>query len=378
MADLRRREVRIVFGNTAEKRIAREADKVASLKEDLDALSWGRVLDIGKLLQTKGPEEADLGAELVSIAQANLSLATRLGIDPAPPEGRVMASGIEIVEGGLAEAALEGASAPEVAEAACGQAADDAMRKASVEVPVEEAGFGMGETEEGGEADTFDPQEPPHIPAFRSKTELPIVMASPARAAESGFGQARAPERQEASCEDGEQAADEPPHAPAGECEAGPSTEAEAEGAVDAASPTLPTECENEVEDPTSFDPEPAPDPVTRDLDSETPESAHPAAVPEPVRPAEASEPARPAEVPEAVQPAAASDSVQPAAAPEPRAGDESRPADETTDREGSNGRTSRKRFARFRHLYESRDGALCVFEDEHGHLMAVDASKLA
>lgn len=33
--------------------------------------------------------------------------------------------------------------------------------------------------------------------------------------------------------------------------------------------------------------------------------------------------------------------------------------------------------FARFRHLYESRDGGLCVFEDEHGHLVAVDASKL-
>ncbi|MEI3230121.1 MAG: hypothetical protein V8S24_02000 [Gordonibacter pamelaeae] len=32
----------------------------------------------------------------------------------------------------------------------------------------------------------------------------------------------------------------------------------------------------------------------------------------------------------------------------------------------------------RFRNLYESRDGALCVFEDEHGHLVAVDASKLA
>ena len=39
---------------------------------------------------------------------------------------------------------------------------------------------------------------------------------------------------------------------------------------------------------------------------------------------------------------------------------------------------TRAERFARFRHLYESRDGGLCVFEDEHGHLVAVDASKLA
>ena len=44
----------MLFGNTPEKRIAREADKVASLKEDLDALSWGRVLDIGRELQSKG------------------------------------------------------------------------------------------------------------------------------------------------------------------------------------------------------------------------------------------------------------------------------------------------------------------------------------
>ena len=37
-----------------------------------------------------------------------------------------------------------------------------------------------------------------------------------------------------------------------------------------------------------------------------------------------------------------------------------------------------KRRFARFRNLYESRDGGLCVFEDEHGHLVAVDSSKLA
>ena len=33
---------------------------------------------------------------------------------------------------------------------------------------------------------------------------------------------------------------------------------------------------------------------------------------------------------------------------------------------------------ARFSHLYESRDGALCLFEDEFGHLHAVDSSRLA
>ena len=102
----------MLFGNTPEKRIAREADKVASLKEDLDAISWGRVLEIGKQLQGKGAAEAELGAELVSIAQSNLSLATRLGIDPAPLENRVMASGVKIVEGGLAQAAIDASRAP--------------------------------------------------------------------------------------------------------------------------------------------------------------------------------------------------------------------------------------------------------------------------
>lgn len=33
---------------------------------------------------------------------------------------------------------------------------------------------------------------------------------------------------------------------------------------------------------------------------------------------------------------------------------------------------------ARFRRLYESRDGKLCLYEDEHGHLVAADASKFA
>ena len=41
--------------------------------------------------------------------------------------------------------------------------------------------------------------------------------------------------------------------------------------------------------------------------------------------------------------------------------------------------KAGRKRhLAKFTHLYESRDKRLCVFEDEHGHLVAVDSSKLA
>ncbi|WP_270299439.1 hypothetical protein, partial [Eggerthella sinensis] len=98
-----------MFGKSTEKRVMREADKIISLKEDMDAISWTRVLEIGKLLQ-EGVEEADrvaLARELVSIAQSNRTLNARLGIEAAPSSGHVMASGIEVMEGGLAEAAIE-------------------------------------------------------------------------------------------------------------------------------------------------------------------------------------------------------------------------------------------------------------------------------
>lgn len=57
---------------------------------------------------------------------------------------------------------------------------------------------------------------------------------------------------------------------------------------------------------------------------------------------------------------------------------------DTTQKKVGTNGNpkcskyTSRRNeFARFRRLYESRDGGLCLFEDEQGRLTAVDASRL-
>ena len=90
-----------MFGNTTEKRIVREADKIISLKEDVDALSWGRVLEIGKRLQdleSEG-EAGDLAREVVTIAQSNLSLEVKLGIDPVPSNAGTMASGVKVIEG---------------------------------------------------------------------------------------------------------------------------------------------------------------------------------------------------------------------------------------------------------------------------------------
>lgn len=105
------------------------------------------------------------------------------------------------------------------------------------------------------------------------------------------------------------------------------------------------------------------------------PETARAVDEAEPVPSDAASAPDRPADAPGSHRPEDAVESC--ADAPTFCANDASRSADEA-DACDADERPSRKRFARFRHLYESRDGALCVFEDEHGHLMAVDASKLA
>ena len=40
-----------MFEGFVERRIARDADRIVALKEEMDALSWGRVLEIGRRLQ---------------------------------------------------------------------------------------------------------------------------------------------------------------------------------------------------------------------------------------------------------------------------------------------------------------------------------------
>lgn len=103
-----------MFGKSTEKRVIRDADKIVSLKDDIDALSWGRVLELGKLLKggSTDIEYAECGRELVVIAQSNLSLKARLGIVDHPAQDEsishtFMASGLEVMEGGLAQAAIE-------------------------------------------------------------------------------------------------------------------------------------------------------------------------------------------------------------------------------------------------------------------------------
>lgn len=40
-------------------------------------------------------------------------------------------------------------------------------------------------------------------------------------------------------------------------------------------------------------------------------------------------------------------------------------------------GTGQRRALARFKALYENKRSGLCLFEDEHGHLTAVDAKRL-
>lgn len=65
-----------------EKKIIIEADDLASRKENLDVLSWRRIIEIAKHIQGRVLDEEvqDLTRELISIAQANTTLSKKLNI----------------------------------------------------------------------------------------------------------------------------------------------------------------------------------------------------------------------------------------------------------------------------------------------------------
>lgn len=65
-----------------EKKIIIEADDLASRKENLDVLSWRRIIEIAKRIQGRVLDEEvqDLTRELISIAQANTTLSKKLNI----------------------------------------------------------------------------------------------------------------------------------------------------------------------------------------------------------------------------------------------------------------------------------------------------------
>ena len=309
-----------MFGKSTEKRVAREADKIVSLKEDMDAISWTRVLEIGKLLQ-EGVEEADrvaLARELVSIAQSNRSLYTRLGIEPAPAPARVMASGIEVLEGGLAEAAIE-----ERVE----QVEKRALPPVAVPSPVEPE----------PRAD-----EPSEIDFQAAEVQVECDLVAKNDPDEDDFAEA-------AQAAAGELApAAEPVQAPVPAPEPAPA-EPESE-------PGKPLTIDELIAAATQLEE------AVDELEAAAAEIDEPAAS---EAPAASDDPTAPLQPVAAAPEPAPQQTPEPAPHPEPQAKPQPKLA-------------KKRRFARFRNLYESRDGGLCVFEDEHGHLVAVDSSKLA
>ena len=305
-----------MFGKSTEKRVAREADKIVSLKEDMDAISWTRVLEIGKLLQ-EGVEEADrvaLARELVSIAQSNRSLYTRLGIAPARAPARVMASGIEVLEGGLAEAAIE-----ERVE----QVEKRALPPVAVPSPAEPE----------PRAD-----EPSEIDFQAAEVQVECDLVAKNDPDEDDFAEA-------AHAATAGEPAPAPVQAPAPAPEPEPDKPLTIDELIAAA-----TQLEEAVDE----------------LEAAAAEIDEPAASEAPVTSDDPTEPLQPvAAAPEPAPQSEQTPEPEPALQPEPQAKPQPKLA-------------KKRRFARFRNLYESRDGGLCVFEDEHGHLVAVDSSKLA
>lgn len=110
-----------------ERAIIHEADKIASLKEDFDAMSWARIDEIADELRKGSVDEAqrnDLAREMTAIAEAHKTLMSRLGFEEEITRP-VMSSGIEIPEN------LYGT--PKVAPTTMTQYADAAMKAAGVE-----------------------------------------------------------------------------------------------------------------------------------------------------------------------------------------------------------------------------------------------------
>lgn len=371
-----------MFGMSTEKKVAREADRIVSMKEDVDALSWGRVLEIGKLLRERAvdDEQSECARELVSIAQSNISLANRLGIDSASPTSGVMASGMEIVEGGYAEAGLRDAvcdepasiaseeAEPAASEATASVAADEGQR---VEEPPSADEPACGGSRVSGEPAVKVAARIGHPPLELPDIELPLPAGPRA-------GSAAPPA----------------PVKPSAPLAASASTELPF---VEAVFP-LPADVDAREPIVSASDTDRCPVPVTDERVEQPMSSAEGQGAPAPAVEAcdpapapdgcaqpisDAEEPAAPVS-PSATQPAqtpseSPAEPREPAASEEPDRCAEGEPAPGGAEgAERPRRQVPKERFARFRRLYESQDGGLCVFEDEHGHLVAVDASRLA
>lgn len=311
-----------MFEGMTERRIARAADKVIALKEDIDSLSWGRVFDIGKRLQELGlgEEATDLAHELIGIARSNISLEAKLGIAPSASGKETLASGMP-APSASSSFATGTPIAGEPSAFAAGAAAVNgtcAMETASEPIAsIARMTSAAGAERRIGETGAAHPTSAAAENDDSLEEELALFFENPAEPASiSVEAQASCPVsvETEASC----------PAPIEAEASCFVSAEAETSGLVSAEIAT------------------PVPANVV------------------PVKPV-ANEPDVPAERQQA---------------PVKQEGRHVRSA--VAEGHGSDRKSEWKKFATFRSLYSSRDGGLCLYEDESGHLVAVDSSKLA
>ena len=138
-----------ILGDAVDRRVERKVSRIVAKREERGISSWQRVLEIGSLLREGDVDESRreaLAQELQQVARESLAFYDRLGIDGGGSARRVMPSGMEVLEGGLAEAALERSAKAE---------------KAAAEDPAAEA--------------PSDAEAPPA--AAESKTEVPCFYA---------------------------------------------------------------------------------------------------------------------------------------------------------------------------------------------------------
>lgn len=126
-----------MFKKTAEQRIVVEADKVASLKESLDARSWNRVAEISKQLQNNpsDDERFNLARELLAISQANISLLGKLGISTTQLSGKLMGSGVESLQNEVLQNSTASVTLPTGEPVFPADSVSDSFRRSLEKVP---------------------------------------------------------------------------------------------------------------------------------------------------------------------------------------------------------------------------------------------------
>lgn len=404
-----------MFGNGKMKQMIREADKIVSLKQDMDSLSWGRVQEIAKDLQDDPSSDAveELGRELAVIAQINLSMFSRMGVvpqtmwasnQPAPAAANVagivvtddeskpvvLPSGMEVIEGGLVEAVLEN---PELATVPLnpvsptpGSPVEDELQNALAEESAFLDNPARAFDLDGGDADaqqavphpaTPQPEaqedglpehddQPAETPQPVEAKPEPREVAEP-KPMETAEHQAEPQPQQPQDSDEPQGAAPQPEFPQAAEQQpagAQPSTRqsdetAEKEPPASASDPSARVSgpsIESSDDATAAAGPRIFPNEQTEE---EGQRDSHPDAPSEGAGAADGEDGgATQASVPEGVEP----DGPASCTKEDRREGDASVP---------------RSQFASFRHIYESRDGGLCVFRDEHGHLVSVRASRL-